>query len=84
MKFQTAADIVAKMVVGGYLVSLRKNKHGGISDKTWKALCDVMFSVYNADSMHVTYSKDNTTGFVWAKRKDGSEIFSCNVRLYSI
>ena len=83
MKFQTAANIVAKLVVGGYTVSLRKNKYGGISQTTWNALCDVLITVYNAQSVHVSYNKNNTYGFMHAIHKDGHEIFSANVRLYS-
>jgi len=83
MRMQTAANIINKLVVGGYTVSLRKNKHGGISDKTYDALADILFTVYNAKTIHVSYSKNNTMAFMNAIHKDGHTIFEANIKLFS-
>lgn len=80
MKWQTAQNIVNKMVCGGYSVKLRR-RGNVISPDTWKALVNILLSYYDAESVSISYAS-NRLACISAMRHSGDELFSCNVELY--
>jgi hypothetical protein len=66
MKYQTAVNLIDKMLAGK-TVKLRRGRVGGISSITWCMLCDVMFyrgidnlRYLQDNNDNITISFDNT------------------------
>lgn len=76
MKTITAKKIIGNML-DNKIVKLRKNRGGGISDKTWNSIADIMLS-YGYKSIEY-YPIDN--GYLEIKLSDQS-ILSSKVILY--
>jgi hypothetical protein len=83
MKYSTAKRIVQRMVAGE-TVSLRRGRFGGISEKTFDAITNVLFHEYGIYSFGGVYNLSDTHGIVNAgyTHKAGYLIENLPVKLF--